>query len=116
VELWVDDARVLVDFTEEVLAIDKVERPPPEGLKGKPKPLELRARALGDYANDVVLVEVGCIAETLPNAIARPRASYDEIHLRKVEDLAVVQIDGELEREKVPERWVAAEDLEDLLQ
>jgi hypothetical protein len=104
----VRNARVLADLTEHVLTVNKLQVAAPEALEVQPKPLKFSTRTFRHDLNDLGLRQACCILETLANSVPSPRPSDDELHLGKVREFAVVDIDGELESEEIAERRIAA--------
>jgi hypothetical protein len=107
----VNHPRVLVDLAEQILAVDQLERPSPQLLERQAGARKLGVRELGDRPDDIGVVESSRVREALRDAIACAGTRCHEVHLRKIDDLAVVEVDGELKREEAAQRRVAAEDL-----
>src|SRR2546430_867044 len=83
------------------------------GRRGRPPERELGVSSFGHHVDDLGFGQPTGLTEALADAVARTRTSNDELHLREGDQLAVVQVDRELEREKVAKRWIATQDLED---
>src|SRR6266702_4130253 len=115
-DLWVDHSGVLAHLAEEVLAVDELKGPPPQRGEDESEQIELSIRSLGDDSHDIGVTQPSAIDEALTNAVPGSGSHRDEVHLRKGNELAVVQVNGKLEREKIPQRRKAPKDLDDLLQ
>src|SRR5690348_3506194 len=106
------DARVLIDFTEEVLAINKLQSTPPQGLELDAESLELPLLVVRHQTDQLCLVETSVDPEALPEAVASTRSRDDEIHLREIGDFTVVDVCHELVCQKVSNRGIASEQFE----
>src|SRR4051812_49233167 len=99
--LWVHYARVLIDLAEQVLAVDRLERPSPKAAEAESQPTELLLGQLRHRVDDLVLRHAAGVAEALLNPAPCAGPRDHELGLLKARELAVVQVDGELERQEV---------------
>ena len=102
----VHHAGVLGHFAEEVLAVDQLEGPSPQGMELQSQPFELLFLPVRDKFDDVCLVEAAEVAESLADAVQRPGSRYNKLHLGKIANLAVIQIGHELVAQEVPDSRV----------
>jgi len=94
------DTCILVHFTEEVLAIDEMQRPTEEtherkGFEGKK--LICRSCHTCDY---LIRTETASVLETLIYSSKRPWPRHDIVHLIEVKHWRVVEVNGVLVSEK----------------
>lgn len=116
-DLWVRDARVLVGLAKEILAVDELERTlPTQLLEAQPETLELIVRSFRHHADDLRLRQAGRVCEAFGDPAASAGACHDEVHLGKVGQRAVVQVNRELESEEASERRVAQQEIVDALE
>src|SRR4051794_4313573 len=83
---------VLIDFAEEILAIDQLKPAPPQVREGKSKSSEFNLLSVSHESDYFRVVQAPSVGETLPDAINRPRPRNDKLHFCKVSDLAVVEV------------------------
>ena len=95
------DAGVLRDFAEKVLAVDKLQPPAPEVTEPEAEPFELVLLTFGNHPDEVCFGKAAEVREALADAVQGTGAGDDELHLREVGDLAVVQVGNELVGEKI---------------
>jgi hypothetical protein len=110
------NACIFVDLAEEILAVNELEWSSPQCGKRETQAAKLSVSHFGDCANHISIVKAVCIGETLPNSATSAWAGLDELHFRKIQHLAVVQIDGELKGEEIAQRWIRTKYLECLPQ
>ncbi len=97
-----DNARVLIDLAEQILAVDELQRPPPKGFERQAKTAKFCDGDLAHGVDQVRFIIARGVGEALPDAAPRAWTCDNEIHFGKVDRLAVVQIDRELKGEKIP--------------
>lgn len=110
------DPSIFADLTEQVLAIDELQRATPERLKGKSEPLELAILPVLHAADDVFSCELAGILEAFGDAVTRTGAGNDEAVLGKVDQRRVIDVDRKLEGEKIAERGQLLKRREDLFE
>jgi hypothetical protein len=92
---------IFVHFAKEVLTVDQLQWPAPEGVEVESEPFELAFSDISDRANHFAIRETVSVFETFANAVACPRTCNYKLHLREIDHLTVVQIDCELKSEKI---------------
>ena len=73
-----------------------IARPDPTILALELQTLEFIVRQIGDKSYDIRIVETACVIKAFPYPIPRAWPSDNKIHLRKICDLAIIQVDCEL--------------------
>ena len=113
-EIRVLDAGILRDLAEEVLAVDELEPPAPEVTEPEAEPFELVLLTLGDHPDEVRFGQATKFREALSDTVQGTGAGDDELHLREVGDVAVVQVSHELVGEEIADGWVGTQQTEDV--
>src|SRR5437016_3095428 len=103
------DARILVDFAEEILAIYPLEPSTPQAGKRKPKPVELLFLPIGDERDCLRRRQSAEIRKAFPDAISGPWTGHHVLGFRRVDELGVVQVSGELIREELTDAGTLAQ-------
>lgn len=98
---------VLVNFAEQVLAVDELKRPPPQIAKEYLAPLELLRLTVRDKANEVFVGKLSRISEALAQTAPSTGTRDDELHFGEVQGVGVVQVGDKLISEKRPDTGVA---------
>ncbi len=98
------DAGVLVDLTEQVLAVDELERAAPEVLERGSRVVEEFRRGVGHGRDDLGGAEAAGVIEALGDSSKSARARHDELHLVEVEVRRVVEVDCVLKGKERSER------------
>lgn len=106
---------ILVDFTEQILAIDQLQGPAPERLEFDPAPEEFLILMLRHPSSYVRLGVGTAIGETFLNARPRPGTGSNEFHLRKVQQSRVVEIGHILVGAEVANRRIRTDQFKRLL-
>jgi len=86
------------------------------GRRGRQPERELGVSSFGHHVDDLGFGQPSGLTEALADDVARARTSNDELHLREGNQLAVVQVDAELERQEGPQRGVASQEDEHVRQ
>ena len=114
--LGVRDAGVLVDLAEQVLVVDEVKLTTPQLAEGKTEPVELGFAQFVDRADEVSVVQARRVGEALADTATSPRSRDDKVHFGEVDQGAVVEIDGELERKERAYGRIGPEDVVNVLE
>ena len=108
-ELRVSYAGILVNLTEQVLAVNQLQWPAPKRRKIETQTTKLVLLAVGDKPDQISVIEPTRIGKALPKTVLGTGARNNELHLRKIEVGRVVEVGNELVGEKVTYRWVRAQ-------
>ena len=103
---------VLVDFTEQVLAVDQLQPAAVDAREAQAQPSELFGLCVAHVANELCFGSSSSVAEAFADSVPRAGSSDNEVHLVKVDQGRVVDVDDQLVREGVAETRMAAEQLE----
>ncbi len=105
-----NNASVLVDLAEEILQIDELQRAAPQVGKFESKAGELVFAEIADGADQILVVQPTGVRKAPSDSVTGAGAGDHKVHFREVEQGTVVEIDGELKREKRTDRRVSFQD------
>ena len=101
-DLWVGHPGVLVDFTEQVLAVDQLQPAAPiEPGEAESEASEVLLLRITHVADQLRFDSSSFGAEAFADAVPRSRSRDDEIHLIEVDQCGVVDIDDQLVGQEV---------------
>jgi len=107
---------ILVDFTEEVLNIDKLKLSRAQALEVNSAGPELLLLVLGHRSDDIPIGVLCVFGETLRNSATGARSRNDELGFLEVDGIAVVQINGVLVGEEIAKKRIRAQQIKKSLQ
>src|SRR4030042_4691691 len=114
-DFWMGDPCILVNFTEQGLAIDQLKRSPEKALKIKATTRELLRLAPSHTLDEFNFIQPSEVCETFANPVACARPRHDEFHLRELSDFTVVDISDQLIGQEIAYCGVFSECLEGIL-
>ena len=110
IDLWVSRPGVLVDFTEQVLAVDQLQPAAPiETGEAQSEASEVSLLRITHVADQLRFDSASSGAEAFADAVPRSRSRDDEIHLIEVDHGGVVDVDDQLVGQEVAQAGMPAQ-------